>query len=273
MGLLEMEGRPSITTNYVWCKNPCTNTGFVQIWNLTIGFLDFCVSPFFFRQSHQDELTNIIASIHPKVGLQYWQNIMRAFSHPISKWFTEYSSIFMPRNIICILRRNIYQNYPRCSGSGQETTSWWRSCVRCMPASVVLPCAPNPGMVVLGGAEGARDQLILGRCGFPMVFHQSIWVVSSFEMLRKWEFDQKWRHSWQKWGFHLWNCFVFLLFCLIILQKMIPMSWGWVCESAKQSFSRCNSMSFSMSTICWKMELVENAWKCYGSLLTATGPR
>jgi hypothetical protein len=34
------------------------------------------------------------------VGLQYWQNIMRAFSHPISKWFTEYSSIFMPRNIV-----------------------------------------------------------------------------------------------------------------------------------------------------------------------------
>ena len=36
-------------------------------------------------------------------------------------------------------------------------------------------------MWVLGGAEGARDQLILGRCGFSMVFHQSIWVVSSFE--------------------------------------------------------------------------------------------
>lgn len=216
---------------------------------------------------------------------------MESFSIPSDFWifvFPQYlqteraAPVSIPRwifNIDMISCEHLFrpiQCYPRCSGSGQEATSWWRSCWRSMPASVVLPCVPNPVMVVLGGAEGARDQLILGRCGFSMVFHQSIWGVSSFEMLRKWEFDQIdqiWRHSWQKWGFHLWNCFVFLMFCLIFPQKMIPMSWGWVCESAKQSFSRCNSMSFSMSTMCWKMELVENAWKCYGSLLTATGPR
>ena len=50
-----------------------------------------------------------------------------------------------------------------------------------MPISVVLSSAPNPGMVVLGGAEGARDRLILGRCGFAKVLQQHIWVVSSFE--------------------------------------------------------------------------------------------
>jgi hypothetical protein len=53
-------------------KNQGTSTGFVQKWNLfpyrrIFGFLCF---PNIFRQSDQDELNNIIASIHPKVDLQ-----------------------------------------------------------------------------------------------------------------------------------------------------------------------------------------------------------
>ena len=39
----------------------------MESYHWILGFLCF---PIFFRQS-QDELTNIIASIHPKVGLQY----------------------------------------------------------------------------------------------------------------------------------------------------------------------------------------------------------
>ena len=66
----------------------------------TVGFLDFCVSPI-----SSDRATRMNWTISSPVSIPRWIfNIdMISCEHlfrPISKWFTEYSSIFMPRNIV-----------------------------------------------------------------------------------------------------------------------------------------------------------------------------
>ena len=79
------------------------------------------------------------------------------------------------------------------------------------------------------GTEGATKEFSID-VGFP-------WLSKYFGSVkpRTCGFDQTWGErerereragkNMQAWGFHLWHCFVFLMFCLIFPQNMIPMTW------------------------------------------------